>query len=350
MNRTSQPRPARLLALSCLLVASALLVLAPAARAQGPYHVAAQWKVGGNSFWDYMAVDPVSHLLYVTHGDQVVVVSPSGKVVDRMTGFKGLHGVAFDTADKYGFLTDGGANQVVVFNRKTRAIVTRVPAGKGPDGLTFDPYSKTAWAFSGGSNTATVVSARTLKVVATVQLPGRPEFPVADGRGFVYDNIESLSKIVKINATTHKIVAAWSIAPAEGPSGLAIDAAHHRLFSVCHNGLMAVVDTDSGKVVATVPIGKGPDAARFDPKHQLAFSSNGEGNLTVVHEDSPDKYKVIQILLTKRGARTMALNLDNGTIYEDTADFGPAPKPKPGQHWVRPTLIPGSFTVLEITR
>ncbi|HUY81096.1 MAG TPA: YncE family protein [Acidobacteriaceae bacterium] len=340
----------RVLALSCLLVVISFLILAPAARAQGPYHVAAQWKVGGSSWWDYMAVDPASHLLYVTHGNQVVVVEPSGKVKDRMAGFKGLHGVAFDTSGKYGFLSDGGADQVVIFNRKTRAIVARVPAGKNPDGLTFDPYSKTAWAFNGRSNTATVVSDATHKVVATVALPGRPEFPVADGRGYVYDNIESLSKIVKIDATTHKVLAAWSIAPCEGPSGLAIDVAHHRLFSVCHNGKMAVVNTDTGKVVAIVPIGKGPDAARFDPKHQLAFSSNGQGTLTVAHEDSPDKYTVVQTLSTKRGARTMALNLDNGTIYADTADFGPAPKLKPGQHWARPSLIPGSFTVLEIKR
>ncbi|HTW45845.1 MAG TPA: YncE family protein [Acidobacteriaceae bacterium] len=350
MPYSARPHTARLLALGCLFALCSSLIFAPAARAQGPYHLSVQWKVGGDSWWDYMAVDPVSHLLYVTHGDQVVVIKPSGKVLDRMTGFKGLHGVAFDASGKYGFLSDGGTNEVVVFNRKTRAIVAHIPAGQNPDGLTFDPYSHTAWAFNGRSNTATVVSARTLKVVATIALPGRPEFPVADGRGYVYDNIESLSKIVKINSTTHQIVAAWPLAPCESPSGLAIDVAHHRLFSVCHNKLMAIVDTDSGKVVATVPIDQGPDAARFDPRHQLAFSTNGQGTLTVVHEDSPDHYTVIQTLPTKRGARTMALNLATGTIYTDTADFGPAPKPTPGQHWHRPSLIPGSFTVLEIKR
>lgn len=350
MTHTPRPRISRLLALSCLLVVSSLLVLVPAARAQGPYRVAAQWKVGGNSWWDYMAVDPVSHLLYVTHGDQVVVVEPSGKVKDRMTGFKGLHGVAFDTSGMYGYISDGGADQVVVFNRKTRAILARVPAGKNPDGLTYDPSTNTAWAFNGRSNDATVVSDTTHKVIATVPLPGKPEFPVADGRGFVYDNIESLSKIVKIDAAKHTVVAAWPVAPCQSPSGLAIDVEHHRLFSVCDNGKMAVVDTDTGKVVAIVPIGDGPDAARFDSKHQLAFSSNGQGTLTVVHEDSPDKYTVAQTLTTKHGARTMALNEATGTIYVDTADFGPRPKPAPGQHWARPSLIPGSFTVLEIKR
>ena len=350
MPYRSRPSATQLLTLGSLFAVCSILAFAPAALAQGPYHVAAQWKVGGDSWWDYMAVDPASHLVYVTHGDQVVVIEPSGKVLGRMTGFKGLHGVAFDISGKYGFLSDGGANQVVVFDRRTRAIVARVPAGQNPDGLTFDPYTRTAWAFNGHSNTATVVSGFTRQVVATISLPGRPEFPVADGRGYVYDNIESLSKIVKIDARTHKIVAAWPLAPCDSPSGLAIDVAHHRLFSVCHNGMMAVVDTDTGKVVATVPIGRGPDAARFDPKYQLAFSTNGEGTLTVVHEDSPDKYTVIQTLPTKRGARTMALNLDNGTIYTDTADFGPAPKPVPGQHRPRPSLIPGSFTVLEIKR
>jgi len=344
------PRSSRMLTLACFFALCSMFAFAPVARAQGPYRVAAQWKVGGGSWWDYMGVDPSSHLLYVTHGDQVVVISPSGKVVDRMNGFKGLHGVAFDTANKYGFLSDGGANEIVVFNRRTRAIVAHIPAGQNPDGLTFDPYSHTAWAFNGHSSTATVVSARTLKVVATVTLPGKPEFPVADGRGYVYDNIESLSKIVKINVTTHQIVAAWPLAPCDSPSGLAIDATHHRLFAVCHNQMMAVVDTNNGKVVATLPIGKGPDAARFDPRRQLAFSSNGEGTLSVIHEDSPDHYTVIQTLPTKRGARTMALNLATGTVYADTADFGPAPKPQPGEHGHRPSIIPGSFTVLEIKR
>lgn len=321
------------------------------AQAQGPYHVAAHWKIGGDTWWDYMAVDPVSHLLYVSHGDNVVVVNTSsGKVKTEITGLKGTHGIAFDTSGKFGYISDGGANAIVVFNRKTDQILTRVPAGQNPDGITFEPVTQTIWAFNGRSSTATVVSDKTHTVVATVTLPGRPEFPVADGKGYVYDNIESLSKIVKIDAATHKIIAAWPLAPCENPSGLAIDTAHNRLFAVCDNAKMAVVDSDTGKVVATPPIGDGPDAARFDAKHQLAFSSNGEGTLTVIREDSPDSYTVIQTLATKHGARTMALDSTSGRIFVDTADLGPRPASTAEHPHPRPALVPGSFVVLEIRR
>lgn len=328
-----------------------LPVCARAAQASGPYHVAAQWNVGGNSWWDYMGIDPVSHLLYVTHGDQVLVVNTAtGKVQTRITGLKGVHGVVFDTSGKYGYISDGRADDVVVFNRKTDAIVTRVPAGKNPDGIVFEPVTQTVWAFNGGSHTATVISDATHKVVATVPLPGRPEFPVADGQGNVYDNITNLSEIARINARTHEITATWPIAPCEHPSGLAIDRAHRRLFSVC-DGVMAVVNADTGKVVATPKIGDGPDAARFDPKTQLAFSTNGDtGTLSVVRENSPDSYTVIQTLPTKHGARTMALNQATGTIYTDTASFGPRPKPTAKHPRPRPSMLPGSFVLLEIKR
>jgi YVTN family beta-propeller protein len=337
-----------MLTMSCLL---SLIFLCGTAVAQGPYHVAAQWKVGGDSWWDYLAVDPASKLLYVTHGDRVLVIdTASGKVKTEITGFKGLHGVAFDTSGKFGYISDGGSNQIAVFNRETDAVVDRVPAGTNPDGITFEPVTQTAWAFNGRSNSATVVSDATHKVVATVPLPGKPEFPVADGKGSVYDNIESLSEIVRIDAKTHTVTATWPLAPCESPSGLAIDTAHHRLFAVCDNNKMAVVDSDTGKIIATPAIGDGPDAARFDTRHQLAFSSNGQGTLTVVHEDSPDKYTVIQTLPTKRGARTMALDESTGKIYLVTADFGPRPAPTAEHPHPRPSLVPGSFVVLVVSR
>jgi DNA-binding beta-propeller fold protein YncE len=337
----------------CLLVTCATVFMIAnntIAKAQGPYHVAAQWKIGGDSWWDYLAVDPASHLLYVTHGDHVVVIdAATGKVKTNITGFKGTHGVAFDTSGKFGYISDGGADQVAVFDRKTDAILARVPAGSNPDGITFDPVTQTVWAFNGRSNSATVISDQTHKVIATVPLPGKPEFPVADGKGSVYDNIESLSEIVRIDARTHAILAAWPIAPCHGPSGLAIDKKHDRLFAVC-DGVMAVVDARTGKVVATPKIGDGPDAARFDATHQLAFSSNGEGTLTVVHEDSPNSYTVLQTLPTKGGARTMALDESTGTIYTATGDFGPRPAATPEQPHPRPSLVPGSFVVLVIKR
>lgn len=318
--------------------------------AQGPYHVTAQWKIGGDTGWDYLAMDPVSKLLYVTRGDNVVVIDTfSGTVKADISGLTRTHGVVFDTSGKFGYISDGGANQVVVFDRKTNAIVTRVPAGTNPDGMVFEPVTQTAWAFNGRSKTATVIDDTTHQVVATVTLPGRPEFPVADGKGSIYDNIEDLSEIAHIDAKTHTVVAAWPIAPCEGPSGLAIDKKHDRLFSVC-DGKMAVVDAQTGKVVATPTIGDGPDAARFDAKHQLAFSSNGEGTLTVVHEDSPDAYSVVQTLTTKKGARTMDLDEATGKIYVVTADFGPRPPATADQPHPRPSLVPGSFVVLVISR
>jgi DNA-binding beta-propeller fold protein YncE len=186
-------------------------------------------------------------------------------------------------------------------------------------------------------------------VIATVALPGKPEFPVADGKGSIYDNIEDLSEIVHIDAKTHKVLAAWPTAPCEGPSGLAIDRQHERLFAVC-DGKMAVVDAKTGKVVATPTTGDDPDAARFDVKHQLAFSSNGEGTLSVVHENSPDSYSVVQTLPTKHGARTMALDESTGTIYVVSADLGPRPAATAANPHPRPAVAPGSFVVLVISR
>ena len=337
----------------CLLAASAVMVMivgTGVAVAQGPYHVTAQWKIGGDGGWDYLAVDPMSKLLYVARGSHVLVLdTTSGKVKADIAGLKGTHGVAFDTSGKFGYISDGGANEVVVFARKTNSILQRVPAGTNPDGIVFEPVTQTVWAFNGRSKSATVIDDSTHQVVATVPLPGKPEFPVADGKGSIYDNIEDLSQIVHIDAKTHKVLASWPIAPCEGPSGLAMDRKHRRLFAVC-DGKMAVVDADTGKVIATPAIGDGPDAARFDPKHQLAFSSNGEGTLTVVHEDSPNAYTVLQTLPTKRGARTMEIDEASGKIYVVTADFGPRPAATADRPRPRPSILPGSFVILVISR
>ncbi len=337
----------------CLLAASAVMVMivgTGVAVAQGPYHVTAQWKIGGDGGWDYLAVDPMSKLLYVTRGSHVPVLdTASGKVTADIAGLKGTHGVAFDTSGKFGYISNGGANEVVVFDRKTYSILQRVPAGTNPDGIVFEPVTQTVWAFNGRSKSATVIDDSTHQVVATVPLPGKPEFPVADGKGSIYDNIEDLSQIVHIDAKTHKVLASWPIAPCEGPSGLAIDRKHRRLFAVC-DGKMAVVDADTGKVVATPAIGDGPDAARFDPRHQSAFSSNGEGTLTVVHEDSPNAYTVLQTLPTKRGARTMEIDEASGKIYVVTADFGPRPAATADRPRPSPSILPGSFVVLVISR
>ncbi len=319
--------------------------------AGGPFHVAQELKIGGDGGWDYLAVDPQSKLLYVTRGNHVIVVDTSaGKQVADITGLHGTHGVVFSSDGVHGYITDAGtANQVAEFNRKTNMIEKTIPAGTGPDGAVFDPYTKTVWAFNGRSHDATVIDTTNNTVLATVALPGKPEFPVSDGAGFVYDNIEDKSEIVKLDAKAHTVVATWPVC--DSPSGLAIDVPSHRLFAVCDGGKMAVVDTESGKVVATPAIGDGPDAAGFSAGDHFAFSSNGQsGTLTVVHEDDADHYTVVQNVATKRGARTMAVDPDGSHVYVVTAEFGPRPEPTADNPRPRPAIVPGSFEVIVLSK
>ena len=339
--------------LSAAVVAvSALFLGVGPLAAQEPYHVEQTWKIGGDGFWDYLAVDPASKLLYITHGDHVTVLNTrSGQQVAEIGGLHGIHCVVFSSDGVHGYITDGGANQVAVFNRKTNTIETTIAVGDHPDGAVFEPVTKTVWAFNGRGHSVSVIDTATNTVVATIALPGKPEFPVADGHGWVYDNIEDKSEIVKLDARAHTLTETWPLAPCEGPSGLAIDRRHGRLFSVCHNQTMAVMDTQTGKVVATPTIGDGPDAARFSPEGEYAFSSNGgSGTLTVVHEDSPDRYTVVENLPTQRGARTMAMDPDGSHIYLVTAQFGPRPAPTAENPRPYPTIVPGSFEVIEVAK
>ncbi len=335
---------------ACSAIVSPCFAATPAALGQ-QYHVSARWPVGGEGFWDYLAVDPISHFLYVTRGTHVLVIDPAnGKTVADITGFKGIHGVAFETKGSHGYITDGGSNAVAVFDRKTYKVVATIPAGDHPDAIVFEPVTQTVWAFNGRSKNATVISAANNQVVATVALPGRPEAAAIDGKGAIFLNIEDTSQLASIDAAAHKVTAVWPLAPCEGPSGIAMDQQHRRVFSVCDGGKMAVVNADSGKVVATPQIGDGPDAAAFDSRRQLVFSSNGDGTLTVVHEDSPDKYSVLQNVATQRGARTMALDEASGKVYLVTADFGPRPEPTKDNPRPRPPMVPGSFVVLVVSK
>jgi YVTN family beta-propeller protein len=315
-------------------------------RAQKSYQVQDKWKVGGEGGWDYLAADSGAHRLYITHGGRVEVLdSATGKSIGAITGLKGTHGVALDDAGKYGYISDGGANAVVVFDRTSLQTVTSIPAGANPDGIVFEPVTKTVWAFNGRSKDVTVIDTATQKAIATVPLPGKPEFPVADGKGFVFDNIEDKSEIVRLDAKDPKISATWSISPCESPSGLAIDREGRRLFAVCDEQKMAVVDVDTGKVIATPEIGNGPDAAGYDPKTKLAFSSNGEGTVTIV-DASNNSYKVLQTLTTQQGARTMTLDSTTDKIYVVTAQFGPRPAATESNPRPRAAVVPDSFTVI----
>ena len=328
------------------LVAAMVIAAALPALAQGSFTVQNKWKIGGEGGWDYLTADSAAKRLYITHGGRVEVIdSATGKSIGAITGLKGTHGVALDDAGKYGYISDGGANAVVVFDRTTLQTVTSIPAGTNPDGIAFEPVTKTVWAFNGRSKDVTVIDTATQKVIATVPLPGKPEFPVADGKGMVFDNIEDKSEIVRLDAKNPKVTATWSVSPCESPSGLAIDREGRRLFAVCDEKKMAVVDADSGKVIATPAIGNGPDAAAYDPKNKLAFSSNGEGTVTII-DASNSSYKVLQNMATQQGARTMTLDPATGKIYVVTAQFGPRPAATETNPRPRPAVIPDSFTVI----
>jgi YVTN family beta-propeller protein len=320
----------------------------PQKPAQKEYNVLNHWKIGGEGGWDYLTSDPKAHRLYVTHGPRVEVVdTDSGKVVGSITGLTGTHGVALDDAGKYGYISDGGANAVVVFDRVSLATVSSIPAGTNPDGIVFEPVTKTVWAFNGRSNNATVIDARQNKVIATIPVPGKPEFPVADGSGTVFANIESKNEIDRFNAAAKTITAKWPLENCESPSGLAIDPKGHRLFAVCDGEKMAIVDARSGKTLANQTIGDGPDAARYDAARKLAFSSNGDGTLTII-DCTKRIYPVIQILITERGARTMTLDSATGRIYLATAAFGARPAATADDPHPRPAIVPGSFTILVV--
>ena len=344
MASTSTARILRQSGLSVLLALTLAATLP--ALAQKTFTVRDKWKLGGEGGWDYLLDDSSAHRLYITHGARVEVVdTTTGKAVGAITGLKGTHGIALDEAGKFGYISDGRANAVIVFDRSTLATVASIPAGTNPDGITFEPVTKTVWAFNGGSHNATVIDTATRKVVATVTLPGKPEFPATDGTGQVFVNIEDKNEIVRLDAKNPKITATWPLGGLESPSGLAIDRAGKRLFAVCDGKKMAVVDFATGKLIATPAIGEGPDAAGYDPKSKLAFSSNGDGTLTVIDAGGND-YKVLQTLTTQRGARTMTLDTATGNVYLVTAEMGPRPGATAENPRPRPAIVPDSFTVL----
>ncbi|MBV8571533.1 MAG: YncE family protein [Acidobacteriaceae bacterium] len=330
-----------------LLIAGAVC---PAALAQN-YKVSGSIQIGGTGGWDYLTADSENRRLYVSHGTEVVVVDlDSHKPVGHITGMSRIHGIAVADDLGTGFISDGGTNQVIFFNLKTLALEKKVKTGTHPDGIVYDPASKRVFSFNGGSNDATAIDVTTGEVAGTLKLGGRPEFPVSDGKGSLYANIEDKSEIVRIGSKGLSIEAHWPLAPCESPSGLAIDVQNRRLFSVCDNKMMAIVDADTGKIVATPAIGEGPDAAAYDPRTKLAFSSNGEsGTLTAVRQTGPNDYSVLGNVPTADGARTMALDEKTHKIYLATASFGPAAPASTSNPHPRPLILPGTFKILIVS-
>ena len=315
----------------------------------GPYHIIARWQIGGDGGWDYLTADGPAHRLYISRGPAVQVVdTATGKLVGTITGMHRTHGIALDPSGKYGYISDGGGDSVVIFDRSTLATVATIPGGTGPDSIIYEPATQTIWAFDGHGRSVTVIDPSTRKTVATIDLPGKPEAPAVDGEGNVYDNLEDKSEVLRIDARTRAITATWP-AGCDSPSGLAIDTAKHLLFPVCDGNKMSVIDSITGKVVANPAIGDGPDAAGFSSAHQLAFTTSGDGILSVV-DASGSSYPTIQSLPTQKGARTMAYDPTTDRVYTVTAEFGPRPAPTASEPRPRPPVTPGSFVVIVIGR
>jgi len=318
----------------------------PSKESTSGYRVVKTIPVGGDDWWDYLAVDSAARRVYVSHGTRVVVLdADSYAVVGDIPDTQGVHGIAIAPVLGRGFVSDGRANQVTIFDLKTLKALGTAMAGTNPDAIVYDPVTKRVFTMNGRSHDMTAINASDGTVIGTLPLEGKPEFAVADGEGHLYDNLEDKSELIEIDAANLKILNRWPLAPCESPSGLAMDLKHRRLFSGCENKLMAVTNADTGKVIATLPIGEGVDATAFDPETDLAFSSNGEGNLTVIHEDSPEKFRVIDTVPTKKSARTMGLDLKTHNIFLSAADFEP---PAPGER--RGKMKPNSFVVLVVAR
>jgi len=311
------------------------------------YHLLKKFEVGGEGGWDYLFADSAAHRVYVSRSTRVIVLdSETGAAIGEIPNTNGVHGIAIAEDLGRGFTSNGRDNSVTIFDLKTLKPLGTVATGKNPDAIIYDAASKRVFAFNGGSSNATAIDAADGKVAGTIDLGGKPEFATSDGKGMVFVNIEDKSQVVAIDSHKLTVTNRWALAPGEEPSGMAIDAKHHRLFSVCSNKKEIVLDYDTGKVVADVPIGNGPDAAGFDPDTNLAFSSNGEGTLTVIKEDGPNKFSVVENITTQRGARTMTLDPKTHKIYLAAAQYGETPAATAQNPRPRPKMIPNSFVIL----
>ena len=324
------------------------LIAATAFAAEG-YRVLNKIKIGGTGGWDYTNVDSAAGRLYASHGTEVDVVDlNSGKVVGKIEQLHGVHGIALAPELGKGFISNGQSNSVTVFDLKTLAKTGEPATGTNPDAICYEPKTRRVFTFNGRSGDSTAIDAKTNEIAGTFKLGGKPEFCAADGAGKIYNNLEDTSEVIEIDAAKLTVLRRASLAPAEGPSGLAIDTKNKKLFSVCDNKMMAVVDIPTMKVIATPAIGSGPDAAGFDPGTGLAFSSNGTtGTLTIVKPVN-GKYEAVDTVTTERGARTMTVDTKLHRVYLLAAEYGPTPAPKEGQKRSRAPILPDSFHVLVV--
>jgi len=322
---------------------------APAAAA-GSYHLLRKIPLGGEGGWDYLTADSDARRLYVSRGTHVLVLDlDSGETVGDIPKTEGVHGIAIVPELHRGFTSNGRSSTVTVFDTTTRAVLGEIKTtGENPDAILYDPASHKVFTFNGRGKNATAIDPESQTVAGTVDLGGKPETGAADGKGRIFVNIEDINEVVVLDSKALKALSRWSLAPCEEPTGMAFDPAHKRLFIGCHNKKMMVLDSDNGRMLSTLPIGEGVDANAFDAKSSLAFASCGDGTLTVAREESPASFRVVENVTTQRGARTMALDEKTHRIYLATAEFGPPPPPTAERPNPRPSVMPGTFTILVV--
>ena len=335
---------------SAFVLASSLAIAGPP---EGSYHLLKKYSFGaaeGSSreYFDYINVDAKARRVYISHGTEVKVIdADNGSLVGNITGLKLDHGIALADEFNRGFISDGGQGKVIIFDLKTLKTIGEVNAAPDADCVVYDPASKRVFSMNGDSRSATVIDAKTGSVVKTIDLGGGPEFAVADGKGTIYNNIEDKNEVIAIDSRTLEIKSRWPVAPTGGPSALAMDRQHRRLFTAGRDPQMLVIlDADTGKVIQSFPISAGVDAAAYEPDTGLVFVSTREGMIHVFHEDSPDKFSVVETVKTEYGAKTMGLDTKTHNLFVDTADFGPAPAPTPQRPHPQPAAIIGTFRVL----
>jgi YVTN family beta-propeller protein len=334
--------------IGCLILISGSIVL-KAQSGSSLYRIANKFHVDGDGGWDYLNADESTGRIFISHGSVVNVIDEKdGKLIGTIPDTKGVHGIAIAPDLNKAFISNGRDSSVTIIDLTTLAFITKVTVtGQNPDAIIYDPFSHNVFAYNGRTANATVIDGSANKVIATIKLDGKPENSVSDGKGKVYVNIEDKSEISLINSKTNLVEQKWSIAPGEEASGLALDNETHRLFAVCSNKLMIVMDALSGKVITSLPIGSGSDGAAFDPSLKRAYSSNGEGTLTVIQEISPDEFKVLENVPTQQGARTITIDKKTHHIFMSTAEYETV-APSAGNANRRPSVKSGTFTILDI--
>jgi DNA-binding beta-propeller fold protein YncE len=343
LRRFAAPAPTALAALA--------LAMATVASHQSPtYHVLNRYVLGGDGGWDYLALDTAHHRLFIARQDRIMVVDPArGTLLGEIPGLHRAHGIALAYQTGRGFATSGADSTVMMFDLETLRVLGRTTAAMDDDAILYDPASHHIFTFNGDAGSSTVIDPGSGRPLGTIVLGGKPEFAVSAGDGMLYVNLQDQGAIAEVDARAMKVTRHWSIAPCESPTGLAIDRAHRRLFSVCRNKVMAISDARAGTRIATVAIGGAPDGAAFDSATGNAFSSNGDGTLTVVHEDGPNAFRVTQTVPTMPGARTMTLDPVTHRVYLVGARFAGAPMPTASSGPRRRSpMIPGSFTLLVV--